>query len=306
MIQPLVLPKRARDVLLAVHIAINAAWIGGVIAVLGLQLGKRGVDVGADRAAFFLHDLVVTWASYLVIATALCFSLFTAWGFLRYWWIAAKWLGLALLGVALAFWQSGAVAEVAALSDLAAATGTVSPGYEAATRAAVVSQATALLVLLALLVLSTLKPWGRTSWDKRQTESDRGARWAWRAALVLAGAGAVTTVAVVQMRALERVRAQQVPAVEVGALADGVYLGSFPVLGTPFVVEVEVRRRRVAALRPVAPGGGRYQRLARGIEAKIVAAQRLDVDAITGATTTSRAYQLAAADALSRAPRSSR
>ncbi len=304
MIQPLVLPKRARDVLLTVHLAINAAWIGGVIAVLALQLGKRGVDVGADRAAFLLHDLVVTWASYLVIATALCFSLFTAWGFFRYWWIAAKWLGLALLGAALASWQSGAVAEVAALSDTAAATGTVPSGYEAATRAAVVSQGAALLLLLALLLLSTLKPWGRTQWDQRQTASRRSGRWALRATLVLAGAGAVATLAAVQMRALERVRVLEVPAVEIGALADGVYRGGFPVLGTPLAVAVEIRQGRVVALRPLDPGSGRYQRLARGIEAKIVAAQRLDVDAITGATTTSRAYQLAAVDALSRAPTS--
>ncbi len=302
MIQPLVLPRRARDVLLAVHIAINAAWIGGVIAVLGLQLSKRGVDVGADRAAFLVQELVVTWASYAVILTALCFSLFTAWGFFRYWWIAAKWLGLALLGAALAFWQSGTVAQVAALSDLAAATGTAPSGYEAATRAAVVSLAAALLMLLALVLLSTLKPWGRTPWDKRQIANARGDRWALRAALVLVGTGAIATLAAAQMRALERVRGLQVPGVEIAALTDGVYRGSFSVLGTLLAVEVDVRQGRVAALRPLDPGSGRYQQLARGIEAKIVAAQRLDVDAITGATTTSRAYQLAAVDALSRAP----
>jgi uncharacterized protein with FMN-binding domain len=302
MIQPLLLPKRARDVLLAVHIAINAAWIGGVIAVLGLQLGKRGVDVGADRAAFLLHDLVVTPASYLVIATALCFSLFSAWGFFRFWWLAAKWLGLALLGGALAFWQSGAVAGVAALSDVAAATGTVPLGYERATRGLILSQASALLVLLALVLLSTLKPWGRTPWNKRQIASERRDPWARRAALVLLGAGAVATFATLQMRALERVRVLPVPAVATAGLADGVYRGSFSVLGTPLAVEVEVRQGRLTALRPLAEGGGLYQRLARGIESKIIAAQRLDVDAVTGATTTSRATQLAAADALSRAP----
>ena len=302
MIRPIVLPKRAREVLLAAHIAINAAWIGGVIAVLALQLGKRGVDVGADRAAFLLHDLVVTWASYLVIATALCLSLFTAWGFFRYWWIVAKWLGLAVLGAALAFWLSGAVAEVAALSDVATATGTVPSGYASATRAVVVSQTTALLVLLALVLLSTWKPWGRTPWDRRRTASERDGRWALRAALVLAGVGAVAAFAVIQMRALERVRRLAVPAVDIRALADGHYRGSFRVLGTPLAVEVEVRHGRVMALLPLDRGGGLYSRLARGIEEKIVAAQRLEVDAVTGATTTSRSYQLAAVDALSGTP----
>jgi uncharacterized protein with FMN-binding domain len=303
--QPLLLPRRAREVLLAIHIGVNAAWIGGVIAVLALQLAKRGVDVGADRAAFFLHDLVVTWASYLVIATALCFSLFTVWGFFRYWWLAAKWLGLALLGAALAFWQSAAVNEVAALSDVAAATATGPAGYQAATRAVVVSQATALLALLALVLLSTLKPWGRTPWDKRRSDGQRSRRRVLRATLVLAGAFAVAALATAQMRALERIRALPVPAVAFDSLADGLYRGSFTVLGLPLAVETEIRQGRVTALRPLDPGGGLYPRLARGIEAKIVAAQRLDVDGVTGATTTSRAYQLAAADALSRAPLSS-
>ena len=291
------LPKSLRLALVSLHVALTAIWIGGASAVLALHATKRGVDAGVDRAAFLLHDGLVTWTSYAVIATAIAMSSFTPWGFFRFWWVSLKWLVLVALGALLAGWSTLAINRVAALSDVALATHGVADGYAEATSAAIVSQSLTLALLLATVAVSVVKPWGRTPWGHRE-DRHRKLRGGLVVAMSAAGAGGAWW----QMSQLARMRAAPVAAISPRELGDGVYRGTFQALGRSFVVDVEVERGALRAVRAPRQPTGSYLEMARGVVDKMVAAQRVDVDAVTGATTSSRGYQHAAACALRGGP----
>jgi uncharacterized protein with FMN-binding domain len=98
-----------------------------------------------------------------------------------------------------------------------------------------------------------------------------------------------------QLRGYRRMQIRDVPARE---LADGTYRGRAS-CGIDYIVDVTVRDGRLEAIEPVERRASRYARLAEAVLPRIVAAQTPGVDAITGATTSSKCLMRATESALS-------
>jgi len=90
--------------------------------------------------------------------------------------------------------------------------------------------------------------------------------------------------------------------VDFSRIPDGVYSGrSFKFPG-PMVVEVELKAGKIAAIRLVKHAAlKKYSNMMEPLIARIIEQQKADVDGVTGATISSRAFKLAVHDALATA-----
>ena len=293
--------KPARHALLAAHIALACVWLGA-LAVTLLLVGAQQVHPvaawrpGLDRAVLLVHDALVVHASYGFVVTGLMFSLFTSWGAFRLWWIALKWLLLALLGLALPLWVAPHVSAMTALSDALAGEVAGHADYAAHAAAVLLASGLQMAVLVAIVALSVFKPWGaRATWRRWP----RPVPLAIAAAIVVALAGNLW----LQNVHLEHYRQMPVPAVDVATVADGRYEGRDMQGGITYRVRVTVANGRIAQVEVLDGRDSPYARLAALATDKLRGRARNDADAISGATTTSKALLRAVADGLQGAPR---
>ncbi|MFZ2650687.1 MAG: FMN-binding protein [Burkholderiaceae bacterium] len=295
------LGKPARRILLAAHITLTCVWLGALV-VTWLLVGVQRVHPvaawrpGLDRAVLLVHDALVVNASYGFIVTGLLFSLFTSWGAFRLRWITLKWALLAGLGVALPLWVAPHVSAMTALSDALSAEVSGSAAYAGHVDVVLLATGLQTIVLVGIIVLSVFKPWG-----------PRAARFAWPRPVSL-GIGAVIVAALagnlwLQNVQLEAYRQGPVALVDVAPLRDGSYAGQDTQAGFTFRVRVHVAEGRIARVDVLDNRDTHYARLALLAAAKLEGRPRNDVDAVSGATTTSKALMRAVSNALQNAPR---
>ena len=98
---------------------------------------------------------------------------------------------------------------------------------------------------------------------------------------------------------IDRTRAMEIENVDLSKVADGTYQGSYSYANKDFVVEVTVKDHSIVNIEVIeAYTGNKYARRGQAIIDTIVANQSLDVDVITGSTTSSKAYLKAIENAL--------
>jgi len=258
-----------------------------------LTLAGRMPAMSQDRAVYLIVGDVVTPAGIAFLFTGLAFSLSTRWGFARYAWVTIKWAGTIALGGALVLGLGPAVAVLAALSDTGVAADELA-AYDSAVHGAVGWTATLLLLTVSLVALSVFKP-GRA----RTTVTSPASRRLQFAGV--ASALALGAILVLQARTLEHYRALPVEAVPVTLVPAGRHAGHAEVGGFDYGVEVITAAGRIDAVRVTRNRESVYAVLGARVVRKIVDAQSVCVDWVTGASTTSRAIQAAAADALASA-----
>jgi uncharacterized protein with FMN-binding domain len=98
---------------------------------------------------------------------------------------------------------------------------------------------------------------------------------------------------------VEKTLTMQITDVDLSKVQNGTYMGSHPVGIMDYNVEVTVADNSIKKIGVVkAFSGTEYSRKGRAILDTVLARQTLDVDVITGATVTSKAYLAAVRDAL--------
>lgn len=279
------LPRWGKSLLLVAHLVVVGSWVGATALVAWFLADGRP---DSDLAAFRIHDLAI-WSSLAVLGTSVAFSLFTPWGFFGHRWLTAKWLALAALSLVAIFVRAPAVSALAAAADV----GTPAEHWRAQAMGASAAELVALVLIVAL---SVFKPWGKIAW--RRAVPRRVLVPAVLAATVLAAG-----LSIAQSTVLSRFRATLIPAVPIPGTAGPLTCTGEARLGVAATATVRVEAGRVIAVDAHATPATHYAGLAEGVAAKVVREQRVDVDAVTGATTTSRVLQLAVADALQRCPR---
>ncbi len=159
---------RFRKLALFTHVTFSVGWFGAVVPYLALAVaGLVGRDAQLVRAVYLSMELigwfVIVPFSLAALLSGLVQSLGTPWGLFRHWWIVAK-FGLTIVAVLVLLRHMTAVSGVAQL----AAEPTVADGELRAHAIGLLLHPTGgLLVLLAAMLLSVIKPWGLTSYGRR-------------------------------------------------------------------------------------------------------------------------------------------
>jgi len=281
---------RVRKLVRFLHLAFNGTWLGAVGSCLLLVRAGTPGDPAPYLAAFWLHDNVVVWIAAVVLFTGLYFSLYTPWGLFRKWWVLIKWIGLAVLGLGIPFVVTPAINALAAHADVSMSLGTTGVDLDQLERRSLVLLGIEAVAILALFALSTWRPTWETGvrWEE--------GRFARPIAMVLSLAVAGTSVATAVW--LERARRTPIESTAAEGVSDGSHRAAIDWLGVEVAVEVDVRHGRISELRIVEQPTGRYPELAALVARKVESAGHLEVDGISGATTSARGILVAASRAL--------
>lgn len=120
--------------------------------------------------------------------------------------------------------------------------------------------------------------------------------------VILVGVFAVLVIVMApQVREQEKVRAMPINEVELSRVSNGSYKGNFTYGKFTYEVEVLVKDHRVESIDIlVNREGSKHAKKAEGVVERVLEAQSLQVDAVTEATTTSKAFLKAIENALSK------
>ncbi len=159
-----------RKFALLTHITFSVGWFGAVVPYLALAIvGLVSRDPQMVRAAYLSMELigwfVIVPFSLGTLASGLVQSLGTPWGLFRHWWILLKFL-LTIVATIVLLRHMQAVSGV---SRMAAETATFDSLFRAQQIQLLVHPTGGLLVLLAAMILSVVKPWGVTSYGRRRS-----------------------------------------------------------------------------------------------------------------------------------------
>ncbi|MCU0544179.1 MAG: FMN-binding protein [Oscillatoriaceae cyanobacterium Prado104] len=288
-----------RRILLSIHILLATIWVGGLVAMLLLVHAKAGIQNGdelaaIDRTIFYIHDYAVTNAMFGFLYTGLCFSLFTNWGAFKFHWIALKWAIIFFFGFFITAISTPAINSMAAISDALRLDALSDPAYLQAVSNTIRWTWLELAILISVVVISVFKPWGTR---KKPLQINR------KATLVI---GAVVAIAVAlylyqQNVVLQSYRRQPVAPVNLATVADGTYRGEETGGGFTYAVDVTVAQHQITRIDIISNRSALYPLLAEGVTRKVIRAQKVDLDGVTGATTTSKSLLLAIEDALQKA-----
>ena len=160
------LGRTARNLLLGAHILCAALWMGGVAALLVISL------VGArpqHDEALSLMRLTLRWIDWVIIIpaclgsllTGLLFSWLTTWGFFRHTWLVIKWVltvAMILFGI---FFLGPWVDRTAILAAERGVASLGDPSYAVTVTRILAAAGVQMALLLFMLFLSTLKPFGK-------------------------------------------------------------------------------------------------------------------------------------------------
>lgn len=154
------LPRRARVVLLTVHVAMSAGWFGLLSALVALEVAELCTGEPAQRPGIAAAMAVIAcWVLipvvFVAVVSGVVLAVSTQWGLVRHWWVIAK------CGIAFVLTASGVALMLPQLPTI------ISGGGEDAGVQSLIARCVAILLLLVATGLSVVKPWGKTPHGRR-------------------------------------------------------------------------------------------------------------------------------------------
>jgi uncharacterized protein with FMN-binding domain len=95
------------------------------------------------------------------------------------------------------------------------------------------------------------------------------------------------------------VRNMKISNIDLTKIDDGVYNGEYAYGHYTYKVEIQVNNHKITEISVVSGGESKQAKMAEGVTDRIISEQKIDVDVISGATTTSKAILKAVENALS-------
>lgn len=174
------LSHQTKRFLVSLHVLCAIGWIGSVLIVLFLLETRKSEPTTysyliANICKQIDDQLIIPFA-ILSLLTGLVLCVITSWGFVRHWWIVVK--GVMTMSfitfgtIALGPWlnQSAAIATNAGLHpSLNPQSGAASQTYARLAELLSIGVPIQLFLLLFVVVISYVKPWGTTPWYQRRT-----------------------------------------------------------------------------------------------------------------------------------------
>lgn len=185
---------RVRQAALTVHVVVSVGWLGSVATFLALSIaGLTSADAQVMRSAYLSMDLIGRFVlvplSLAATASGLFQALATPWGLFKHYWVTVKFVLTVLSTLLLLLHQFTAVATAAERISRAALGSLPREEVGSLGTQLVFDAGLALLVLIAITVLSVFKPWGRTPYRREESATaDAAAPKTWfRLALIAVG-----------------------------------------------------------------------------------------------------------------------
>lgn len=159
-----------RNWLLSLHIASGGLWFGTALCSVALSLSFRtlnpGNTYGINIARNFMGEYIIVPSAVLSVITGVLLCSFTNWGFFKHYWVMAKQFATLLLILLGSLWLGPLTKEMTALSEPGRAQLLGDSNYPSLQSAVTLGGTFQTLVILAIIVVSTVKPWGRGNFAK--------------------------------------------------------------------------------------------------------------------------------------------
>lgn len=293
--EDLILPDKWRKVLSIIHQVLVGIFFLSAIYILVLLIMRSSADglklKSLDAKVYATVNGIFSWSFYAVIASALIFALFTKWGFFKFRWIITKWVLSGILFCMTMFFVYPAVSGIVALRSGGFSIDGAGEEYSRLGRAVMVWLIIEIILIAAMKVFSGLKPWGVR---KKTLNVGHKTVLVITASIILIGLLFI----IVNFISLQKIRDMAISEPNLKSLEDGKYIGQAEVAGFSYVVEVVMTNHRIDRIKVLKNSNNAYARWAEGVIHKIIKEQTLQVDAITGATTTSKALMKAVSNSL--------
>jgi uncharacterized protein with FMN-binding domain len=290
-----ILSDSCRKILKTAHLLFVAVCLGSIFSIIFLLSYRANFNGKAleplDTAVYKLFNGVFSWSFYGIIATALIYSIFTKWGFFRYRWIIVKWILASFLLIFTIICVSPVVSGLVAIRSGGFSINEAREEYSGLGGTTVRWLILEAAFFVGIIIISTMKPWGVRKKDmglKRQT------------VLILAATGIFIGLLFLAANFfnLQRIRNITINEPDLKRLENGRYIGRAEVGGFSYVAEVIMTDHRIEEIKVLKNRNNSYARWAEAVIHKIIKHQTLKIDAVTGATTTSKALMKAVSNSL--------
>jgi hypothetical protein len=164
---------RIRKFALTAHVIASVGWLGAVVGFLAHAVAGLTSQNNQTVRAAYLMMAVTGWfvlvpLSLASLLTGLIQSLGTAWGLFRHYWVIAK-LSITVFATVVLLLYTRALDNLASATANANFSAADLGGHHHGGAASpVIHASVALLLLVACVVLSVYKPWGKTQYGMRK------------------------------------------------------------------------------------------------------------------------------------------
>lgn len=286
-----------KKILKVFHITFAASMFGGLIAILVILMVKKNWNTtaenifGVDLSILKIFTWGVNYAFFALMLTSLILGLFTEWGFVKYRWIIFKWV-ITLSMFALTWFGLGpAINGMTSISDAGLNKSTMSGEYLNFQRNATIFCVIEVITILLIFFVSVLKPWRARMVTQRIKQ---------KTVVMIVSPLIIVGIGFTAINAIElnKIRNLPIKSINIQSVDDGTYNGETKAGSYVYKVKVEVENHRIVDIEGIDNRKSPYVSYAEGVFSKIIRQQKVDVDSITGATTTSKAFMKAVENAL--------
>lgn len=158
------LSVRAKNWLKIFHLFSVAAWLGGQMCLISLQMAKAQLALPEHQYAILMaineiDTIIIVSGAMGCLITGLIFSAMTPWGFFKHRWITVKWIFTVLLILFGTFFLGPWMNDLASLSKLEFANVVLNEKYLYIENLSTIFGNLQFAILIFLTVVSVLKPW---------------------------------------------------------------------------------------------------------------------------------------------------
>lgn len=155
-----------RNWLLSLHIATGGLWFGTALCSVALALSIVLLNPGdalhgINLARNLLGQYIIVPAAIFSVITGVLLCSFTSWGFFKHSWVIVKQITTLILIVIGSVWLGPMTKEITTLSEAGRSQVLQNPDYLALQNTVTLGGALQTLSLLVVIIVSTIKPWGK-------------------------------------------------------------------------------------------------------------------------------------------------
>lgn len=282
----MLLGVKGKKVLTILHLLLAGCIFGSSITILIIMKIKGTLPPDTQP---FLMDLVmyrlfaygVNCPLFAILFTGMIYGAFTQWGFFKHFWILTKWILALAIFVIIWFWLGMGINGMVSLSETGKSIESLGELYHSYRIQAERFMTLKVVCLTIIFAVSTWKPWGKI---KPMIQLKQ------RTVVIMASLLIISAVISGWMNVsmLNRYRSMAIADTDLSKLEDKTYRGSAKCGNFTYETQAIIKNNQITELSVLKNRDSPYAIFAEGVFAKILKKQTPNVDAITGATTTSK------------------